>query len=222
MNNKIIFLALAATFSNHVFASQIDNPIGKTYAIKEQSFLDYIQQKLSEKQKNGEIKKMEEEFKKRAIHSLNNPVGVNIPRATENTIRHFDTTITLTRNVLMPDGQILYKAGTKFNPLLVKGLSKKLVFIDGRDPQQVQFALKDFEDSQHRDKIILVAGSFMDFMKKYKVRVYFDQTYSGGGFGQRETLVKKFGIRAVPSVVYQENFKTPYLTIREVNLDEQK
>ncbi|WP_172959788.1 hypothetical protein [Thiomicrorhabdus aquaedulcis] len=57
----------------------------------------------------------------------------------------------------------------------------------------------------------------MDLTKKYKVRFYFDQQMTSGERG-RVTLAEEFGIKNVPTLVYQKS-KTEYLlTIEEIKL----
>jgi conjugal transfer pilus assembly protein TraW len=218
---QLLSLALIFSLSSYSCTAYSDtDKIGTVYQIKEQSMLEYIMNKLKEKEANGEIDKLQDEFKKQVIHSLHNPVGVSLPKATVTNERIYDTTVTINQDIPLPDGGVLYKAGTKFNPLLIKGLSKKIIFIDGNDKAQVEFAVKEHKKSGYQDKIVLVSGSYLDLMKEYKVRFFFDQTKSGNGDGQRITLVKKFGIKSLPSVVYQKTSDTPYLTIKEVALNE--
>ncbi|MBN2864374.1 MAG: hypothetical protein JXK16_00030 [Thiotrichales bacterium] len=215
MRKTLLALALTA-FSTSAMSD--NNTIGNTYPIKEQSMLEYIIEKLKEKESSGEMAKMQEEFKEKAIASLNNPKGIDLPKAEKNSTRIFDTTSVVTKDIVMPDGRVMHKAGTQFNPLLIKSLSKKLIFIDGRDKAQVDFAINEYEKTGKVDKIVLVAGSYIELMKERKVRFFFDQQYSGGGEGQRLTLVKRFNIKALPSIVFQESPTTPYLTINEVSL----
>ena len=89
----------------------------------------------------------------------------------------------------------MFPAGTRKNPLEVVGLSKHLLFFDARDPRQVVRARELIDVYQGRVKPILVGGSYMDLMKAWKLRVYYDQ---------EGVLVRKFGITAVPAIVSQE------------------
>ena len=65
-----------------------------------------------------------------------------------------------------------------------------LVFIDGDNAAELQWALRTWSDTAA--KIIFVSGSPFDAMKPWQRRFYFDQ----GG-----TLTSKFGIRHTPAVV---------------------
>ncbi|WP_225934826.1 hypothetical protein [Cupriavidus sp. EM10] len=68
------------------------------------------------------------------------------------------------------------------------------MFIDGRDPKQVQYAKKRIDENP-RDKVVLVAGSFLKLDREWKRPVYFDQ---------QGILTQHFGIKRVPAVLSQK------------------
>jgi len=195
--------------------------IGKVYEIKEPSLLEAIYEKLEAKKASGELDKLQKEFTDRAVNTFKNPPGTNLSIADANRERKFDPSIVLQRNLYMPDGRILYPAGTKVNPLQIRKFSKRLIFIDGRIEEQRQYAVKLHKESGYLDKIILVNGSPYEFMKKNKVRAFFDQTIGGNG-RRKITPADQLEIQKTPSVVYQKNPNDLYLTIEEVNLNEIK
>lgn len=220
--SRFIFLVLGMSVIPQSFANtEIFETIGTTYEIQEESMLDFIMKKLNEKKEAGELENLEKEFREKAIHSIKNPMGVSLPRVIHNNSRYFDPSFVIPEDILLPDGRVLHERGTKVNPLLIKGLSKNLIFIDGTDSEQVEFAIDMHKKSGGKDKIILVQGSFIELMEKHKVRFFFDQTKSHDG-NSRTTLVKHFGIKKVPTVIYQETPSTPYLTIQEVSLNDKK
>ena len=81
----------------------------------------------------------------------------------------------------------------RVNPLDTVPLRAPLVFLDGDDPAQLAWATRRYAST--KAKLILVAGAPLELMKARQRRFYFDQ----GG-----TLVKHFGIRAVPATVEQQ------------------
>lgn len=170
--------------------------IGPTYPIRERNLLEHIMAKLREKEASGELKKAEELARERATSSINNPKPVPDLRPVEAArTYYFDPTFVLDRNILDDKGALMFPAGTKKNPLEVVSLSKHLLFFDARDPRQVARARELIEHYQGRVKPILVGGSYMELMKTWKLRVYFDQ---------EGALVRRLGIRAVPAIVSQE------------------
>lgn len=170
--------------------------IGPTYPIAERHLLDHIMSRLREKERTGELKKFEQLAKERATQSVNNPTPVpGLARTQAARTYYFDPTFVLDRNVVDENGALMFPAGTRKNPLEVVGLSKHLLFFDARDPRQVVRARELIDVYQGRVKPILVGGSYMDLMKAWKLRVYYDQ---------EGVLVRKFGITAVPAIVSQE------------------
>jgi conjugal transfer pilus assembly protein TraW len=170
--------------------------IGPTYPIAERHLLDHIMSRLREKERTGELKKLEQLAKERATQSVNNPTPVpGLARTQAARTYYFDPTFVLDRNVVDENGALMFPAGTRKNPLDVVSLSKHLLFFDARDQRQVTRARELIDVYQGRVKPILVGGSYMDLMKAWKLRVYYDQ---------EGVLVRKFGITAVPAIVSQE------------------
>lgn len=213
MKLKTLFLMLFLLSGN--LSAAPAEVIGTVYKIQEQSMLEFIMEKLQEKQASGEMEKMKQEFIKRSINSINNPKGTTLPPATKTQERIYDPTIILNKDLMLDKHRVLYHKGTKFNPLTVRGLSKKIIFIDGRVKEQVEFAVREHKKSGKRDRIVLVNGSYMELMKKHKVRFFFDSLSSQGGGLKRKTLVNQFGIKKLPSILYQKHPTDKFLTIRE-------
>ena len=170
--------------------------IGPTYPIAERHLLDHIMSRLREKERTGELKKFEQLATERATQSVANPKPIpGLSRVETARTYYFDPTFVLDRNVVDENGALMFPAGTRKNPLEVVSLSKHLLFFDARDQRQVARARELIDVYQGRVKPILVGGSYMDLMKAWKLRVYYDQ---------EGVLVRKFGITAVPAIVSQE------------------
>ena len=103
------------------------------------------------------------------------------------------STITAPRDIADDKGRVIIAAGTRVNPLDTVSMRAPLVFLDGDDPAQLAWASARY--GKTNAKLILVRGAPLALMKARQRRFYFDQ----GG-----TLVKHFGIRAVPAVVEQQ------------------
>ena len=170
--------------------------IGPTYPVAEKNLLDVFMARLRAKEASGELKRHEQEARDRAAHAVNNPKPVDgLRRAQAARTFYFDPSFTLQSNVVDSTGAILFPAGTRKNPLEVVSLSKHLLFFDARDPRQVARASELIEHYQGKVKPILVGGSYLDLMKRWNKPVFYDQ---------EGTLVRKFGIAAVPAIVSQE------------------
>ncbi len=167
---------------------------GAVWPVVEPDLLAQIHARLAHLEKTGETARLNEELKRRTIARVNRPdpvAGVGSAAATRSW--RFDPTITVDRNIADDKGRVIIAAGTRVNPLDTVPLRAPLVFLDGDDPRQLAWAARRFGGT--RAKLILVRGAPLELMKARQRRFYFDQ----GG-----SLVKHFGIRAVPATVEQQ------------------
>ncbi len=181
--------------------------IGPTYEIGEPHLLAFIEQRLREKERSGELQRLAEAARARGIDTVRQPPPVEGLRTTERPRTFYvDPSFTLDRNITDPQGRLMFAAGTRKNPLEVVSLSRHLLFFDARDPRQVKHARELSGRYAGRIKPILTGGSYLDLMKAWRVPVYYDQ--SG-------TLTRRFGIRQVPALVSQDGLR---LRIDELGL----
>jgi conjugal transfer pilus assembly protein TraW len=167
---------------------------GAVWAIAEPDLLTQIHARLTQLERTGETAKLNEELKRRTIAKVNRPEPVaGLAAASAARSWRFDPTITVERDIADDKGRVIVAAGTRVNPLDTVPLRAPLVFLDGDEPGQIAWALRRYGPS--RAKLILVKGPPLELMKSRQRRFYFDQ----GG-----TLVKRFGIRAVPASVEQQ------------------
>ena len=167
---------------------------GHTFEIKEEGFLSMIYRKLQEIDLSEENKKMQQ----LAIKKVEQPTAVEgIKRAEKDQSFTFDPTYEVTEDIILPSSQVLYSIGTKVNPLEHVKLDKKLVFIDGKDRDQVRWFIKQVGEGNFKeeDKLILVNGRPLELGDKLQRQVYFDQA---------GVLTSRFKIEQVPAIVEQE------------------
>lgn len=176
--------------------------IGPVYPIAEPHLFDFIRQRLQEKERSGELKKLEDQARARGVDAVVHPtpvVGIK-PVETARTF-YFDPTFTLDRNVFDDKGNLLFAAGTRKNPLEVVALSKHLLFFDARDKRQVtrvRELIAFYRDRKVPVKPILVGGSYLDLMKSWRMPVYYDQ---------QGLLTRRLGITQVPAIVSQDGLR---------------
>lgn len=199
--SKILFIIFFLLFTKSAFCENYGT-LGNTFIIQEEDLLEYIENKL----KTIDIEKWQNEFKEEAIKSAKRPKGVILPNATKNKIYYFDPSITIQRDYADNVGRVFAKKGTKINPLDSVSLSRDLVFIDGDNKVQVEFAIQYYNAKNGKAKIILTNGSIVDLMNKLNIKLFFDQ---------KQILVKKFEIENLPAVISQKN---NLLEIKEVAL----
>ncbi|MDO8771595.1 MAG: type-F conjugative transfer system protein TraW [Burkholderiaceae bacterium] len=193
-NSLLVGLVLLAGAS-WAYATDL-GVIGPTYEISEPHLLKMIEQRLREKERTGELKRLEEEAKARGVDAVTNPQPVAGIRTTQAARTFYmDPSFTLDRNILDAQGRLLFPAGTRKNPLEIVSLSKHLLFFDARDRRQVSRARELMATYQGKVKPILTGGSYLDLMKSWRIPVYYDQ---------QGLLTRRFGIRQVPALVSQE------------------
>lgn len=169
--------------------------IGPTYPVGEQSALELIMDRLRAKERTGELVQLQEEGTRRSLETITHmPPVAGIVTVTERGQRLIDPTVHYARAITTDNGRIVVPAGAKINPLEITGLSKTLIFFDGRDPAQADAVRQLVEQGGGRVKPILVAGSWLDLTKAWKTQVFYDQ---------HGTLSQRFGVRAVPAVIRQ-------------------
>lgn len=167
---------------------------GTLWPVIEPDLLEQIEARLGHLEASGETARLNERLKQRTIARVNRPEPVaGITHAASLRSWQLDPTISAEQDIADEKGRIIIARGTRVNPLDTVSLRAPLVFLDGDDPAQLAWASARF--GKTNAKLILVRGAPLALMKARQRRFYFDQ----GG-----TLVKHFGIRAVPAVVEQQ------------------
>lgn len=170
--------------------------VGPVWPVAEPDLLALIQTRLQEKQASGELARIQAEFAARSRRAIESPAPVaGLVRTRTPRSFLFDPTVTAQEAVRDHEGRVLVAAGTRVNPLDYVGLSQPLIFFDARDREQTKVALALRQHHQGRAHLILTGGSYLDFMKRHDLRVYYDQ---------QGLLVQRLGIRQVPARVTQE------------------
>ncbi len=178
---------------------------GQTFAIIEEDLVEAMQTKLKALEKSGAILEHQANIQKKTIENIQRPNPVaGLVKTQKPRVFMYDPSIRAPYDLKDHKGQVFIKAGTIINPLDSHQLSRVLVFIDGDDPAQVQWAINK---NPSNTKIILVNGSPFALMKQHLTTFYFDQTGK---------IVNKFGIGQIPARVSQ---KEQMLQIEEVLLE---
>lgn len=185
--------ALAACIAGEAHARDYGQH-GAVWPVIEPDLLAQIHAKLAHLQATGEIARLNADLKRRTIARVNRPEPVaGVVHASAIRRWTFDPTITVDVDIADDKGRVIIAAGTRVNPLDTVPLRGPLVFLDGDDKAQVDWALAKF--ARVPAKLILVSGAPLDLMKARQRRFYFDQ---------RGKLAAHFGVRAVPAVVEQQ------------------
>ena len=199
--------------SSFVFASMLAEAkdlgkMGSSFNIDEEPFLKMIERKL----KSLDIEEHQKVIKEKAEKSVREPKIVKaIKRAKLDREWQYDPSFTTKKDIILPCGKLLHKAGTTINPLDNMEFDRVLYFIQGDDKDQVRWVSQSLQrykkEEMERIKVILVSGKPLELEQHLSHKIYFDQ------FGE---LTKKFGIKNVPASVKQDG---KYLEIKEIALE---
>lgn len=180
--------------------------VGQTFPVIEPDLLATIENRLRRAEASGEMARVNEQFARRVEAKVRRPDPVTgLSPADRPREWNFDPSVILERDIRDHKGRLIAAAGQKINPLDFLKIVQELVFIDGENSAQMQWATSRYSESQA--KIILVAGSPIEEMTRRQRRFYFDQ---------QGRLTAKFGIRHTPAVVKQAG---KVMRVREILLD---
>lgn len=209
MAKSALLGALCAFFSPGAIAAapsgQDLGVLGPVYPIKERDMLQTIRQRLETLERSGELDRLEQGARRRAREYAERPPGLSLPAASATRVHHIDPTVTVPYDITDHEGRVIHPAGTSVNPLKYKGLSRRLLFIDGDRPDQVAWARQRYAEGPA--KVILVKGPVKRLMQEWGVPLFFDQ------YGR---LVDYFEIRSLPASVVQEGER---LRVEEIHLE---
>lgn len=205
----IILIVLVASFSLSLKAKAIDLGIyGETAPIKEDDLHEHIISKLKSLDQE-KLQEYQDSIVEQTVQTIERPKPVkDISKAREYSQRFFDPTFFLNEDIYSEPGKLLYKQGTKLNPLDYKEFDEIWILIDGEDATQVSFAKKFNPKENKHKKIILVNGNPGE--QEDGNFLYFDQA------GE---ISNKLNITKVPSVISQINGRNDIL-IEEIEIDE--
>lgn len=181
---------LTLSFAVHVQARDFGQ-MGDTFPIIEQDLLATIEARLKNLESSGKLAALEAQMREQAVASVRRPKPVaGISAATRKRAWLFDPSTIVENDITDTKGNLIAARGQRVNPMSFVKLTQDLVFIDGRDKTQVDWAVAGW--SPLKAKIIFVDGSPFDLMKPYQRRFFFDQ----GG-----QLTARFGIQHTPAIV---------------------
>lgn len=158
---------------------------GKTYPIDEEDIIEVLKNRLS----TADFESKQELWKKTLVEIVETPRGRVLPRAAKERKLLFDPTIVVQNDVKDLEGKTFALKGTKVNPLDKHKLEEPLLFFDGNDEKQINWA------KNNKGMWILIQGNPLEIEKNEHRPVYFDQ---------KGYLSKKLGICALPALVTQE------------------
>ena len=169
---------------------------GETFPVSEPDLFDQIAAKFAALQEAGEVDRINQRLRDRAIAAAERPPRVDgIIRTESPRAFHYDPTIVLKEDIATPDGTVIARAGETFNPLDYTPMQQRMIFFDGDDPEQVAWAEARLSNADVLVSPILIGGPVLDITRQWKRQVFFDQ----GG-----KLTGQFGITQVPAAIRRD------------------
>lgn len=208
---KQLYLSLMVFISVHSYAENL-GVIGKTYPIGEQNLLDYIKAKATNTVNSGQWENLRKKVVWQTEQRIDHPAVIpGISPTIDASVHYFDPSVRINHDIINPfDKSILAHAGQMINPTTYMPFNNELIFIDGRIKEQVEYALAESKRSPFRTSIVLIAANnFRDLMKQEQHLFFYDQG---------ATLVTKFQIRHVPTIIYQDQIQPTKLRVEEIKL----
>lgn len=200
MRAAILVLSLFLTFNATAYNHGV---LGRIYPINEIDLIEFIQNQLRQKEKSGELARLNAEFLKKTKAHIDRPSGVHLKLAVRNKSWEFNPEIVLSRDIYDSENHLIAKKGEHINPLDRVNLTSTLLIFDGDDERELTWAEAELLKT-NKAKLILTTGSIEKTCRHFKRAVYFDLN---------AYLVKKFQISALPVKVEQQGNR---LLIQEI------
>ena len=181
-------------YSDHSF-----NPIVKDIA--EVDFLKDIQQRIE----NYDFTKHTKELASKAFDKVKK---FDFPVRDETYISFRDPTLIVKKDMWLPNGALLAKAGTRLNPLETLGLSKRYIVLNPNDPRQIEVTIKylsSLPQAQRKPLSVLLTevNKEKGLNQLNTIRNTFDSTV----FVFTDLVQNRFQISSVPAIVEQQGNK---------------
>ncbi|MCR9192617.1 MAG: type-F conjugative transfer system protein TraW [Gammaproteobacteria bacterium] len=192
----LLFWGVNAAAYNH-------GVLGRIYSINEIDLIEFIQNELRQKEKSGELTRLNNEFLKKTKVHIDRPSGVHLKPATRCKSWEFNPEIVLSRDIYDSENHLIAKRGVRINPLDTVKLTSTLLIFDGDNTRQRTWAEAELLKTI-KAKLILSSGSIEKASNHFKRAVYFDLN---------AYIVNKFQISALPAKVEQQGKR---LLIQEI------
>lgn len=179
---------------------------GRTYA-PDHDGREQLKDAVRRKQQDGELDAFWKAYRNKTVNAIKHPQPLDVA-----TDYHARTVLSPVRFVIPTDyrgqaGRVIVRRGTVVEPLTISPLTTGLIFIDGRDPAQVRYAIE--RGRVQPLKIVLTAGSPYDLRVQYQHAAWRSGTGIPFYFDQRRMIISSlkrlYGIdvASVPVVMTQ-------------------
>ncbi len=183
---------------------------GQTYSTDKDG-REQLKDVVRQKQQSGEVDRFWKDYQAKTIDAIKHPAPLGIASSYTKRFELRDLKFAFPSDMKDEQGRVIVKAGTVVEPLKVSPLTTGLIFIDGRDQAQVNYAIK--RGRIEPLKIVLTAGSPFDLRVKYKNAEWWGSRTIPFYFDQKKMIINNFkrlygiDINSVPAVLTQSGSK---------------
>lgn len=180
---------------------------GQSYSA-DPSGADQLRDLARKKQQSPDMARFWQDYRARTIDSIKHPRPLGIPTSLDARTESHELKFQFQSDFRDEKGRVLVKKGTVVEPLKIRPMLRRVLFIDGRDQSQIDYAIK--EGKLHPLKIVLTAGSPFDLRVRYQNEFWMGAKGIPFYFDQRKMIITSlrnlYGIRiaSVPAELYQE------------------
>lgn len=168
-----------------------------------------IKDAIRQKEANGDLNRFWRDYQAKAIDAIKHPAPLGIPSNANFRSELHNLRFVMPQDYRDESGRVVVRRGTVVEPLKVQPLNTGLIFIDGRDEAQIQYALA--AGRRERLKIVLTAGSAYDLRMRFRDVVWNGAKVVPFYFDQRKLIINQlqrlYGIRigSVPAKLTQRD-----------------
>jgi conjugal transfer pilus assembly protein TraW len=126
---------------------------------------------------------------------------LDLPETQREAERAFDPSVRVTRDIPLPDGGTLARAGDLFNPQKAMPLSRVLVFFDATRPGQVKRALALGKEAAGRRRPVVYLTSRIDPARGWGHLADLHRDFDGPVYLLNESVARRFRVERLPAVL---------------------
>jgi len=159
---------------------------GTVWEIKEVN----LKQLITEELQKVDLKKIELSYKSQAEHFGEHLKPNVLSSAEETKTFYIDPSVSLSKNIII-NGKVIYKKDTLVNPLTIIRPTENMLFFDGDDKDQLNFALKAQKSEPYRLMLVMTKGDPIRLANKIHSPIY----YATDG------IISRFHIEKIPTLL---------------------
>ncbi len=149
-----------------------------------------LKQLIAEGLHKIDVKKIQINYKQQAEHLGENLTPNLLSNADQNKTIYVDPSISLSKNIII-NGKVIYKKGTFVNPLTVVRPTENMLFFNGENQDQMDFALQAMKAEPYRLMLVMTKGNPIQLANKIRRPIYY----------ATQGIISRFHITRVPTLL---------------------